>query len=317
MAQSKTGRKIKTSYARNGKNNAAKIKNMDFVAVDVETANSDVSSICQIGVAVVRSAKIEDVWTQLIDPEDFFDPYNIAVHGIDQFTVRSSPRFKDLHGKIARYLKDIVVSHTLFDRRAIQKAYEAQGKSLRYRTWIDSAQVARRAWPEKYAERGYSLGNIAGDLGIAFRHHDAGEDARAAAEIILRACESTGLAINQLQSARDGTKPARSQSRMKTYEYPNPAKPLSGKEANKKSDIGEVIVFTGTLSIPRREAAALATVVGYKVEENVTERTSILIVGEKRKNLKKSSKHKKAEDLIQKGKSIRIMKESSFSRLIS
>ena len=190
--------KPKTPRERNGKNYLPAGKNLDFVAVDVETANSNVSSICQVGIAVVRSAEIKDVWTQLIDPYDFFDPYNTAIHGIDHKMVSGHPRFEELCDKIARYLGEIVVSHTFFDRRALSKAFEECGKSLRYEIWIDSAQVARRAWPDKYALRGYNLGNIARDLGIPFRHHDAGEDARVAAEIVMRAYADTEFGINGL-----------------------------------------------------------------------------------------------------------------------
>lgn len=190
--------KSKTPRGRKGKNYLPASENLDFVTVDVETANSDVSSICQVGIAVVRGAEIKEIWTQLVDPHDFFDPYNIAIHGIDHKMVSGYPRFEELCGKIARYLGEIVVSHTSFDRRAISKAFERCGESLCYGTWIDSAQVARRAWPEKYALRGYNLGNVARDLGIRFRHHDAGEDARAAAEIVLRAYSDTELGIDEL-----------------------------------------------------------------------------------------------------------------------
>lgn len=169
---------------------------MNFVAVDVETANSDRSSICQIGLAIVQSGKIAEVWTEFVDPEDFFDPKNIKIHGIDETTVQGSPKFKDVYGKIAEHFKEVVVSHTVFDRTAISQACESCGTHLRYGRWLDSAQVARRAWPEKYAQRGYKLGNVASDLGISFRPHDAGEDARVAAEIVLRACADTGLDID-------------------------------------------------------------------------------------------------------------------------
>jgi DNA polymerase-3 subunit epsilon len=189
--------KPKTPRGQNGKNYLPVSKSLDFVAVDVETANSNVSSICQVGIAVVRSAEIKDVWTQFIDPHDFFDPYNIAIHGIDHKVVSGYPRFEELCDKISRHLGEIVVSHTFFDRRAISKAFEECGKSLRYGTWVDSAQVARRAWPDKYALRGYNLENIARDLGIHFRHHDAGEDARVAAEIVLRAYADTTLETNK------------------------------------------------------------------------------------------------------------------------
>ena len=63
-------------------------------------------------------------------------------------------------------------------------------------TWLDSAAIARRAWLGRYRRRGWGLAGVAGDLGIAFRHHDALEDARAAGEIVLRACRHTGLDID-------------------------------------------------------------------------------------------------------------------------
>ena len=45
---------------------------MNFVAVDVETANSDRASICQIGIAVFKDGKLADEWVSLINPEDHF-----------------------------------------------------------------------------------------------------------------------------------------------------------------------------------------------------------------------------------------------------
>ena len=165
---------------------------------------------------MVRSAKITDVWTQLIDPDDFFDPYNTAIHSIDHNMVRGCPRFEEICDKIAGYLGEIVVSHTFFDRRAILKAFGECGKSLRYGIWIDSARVARHAWPDKYALRGYNLGNVAHDLGIRFCHHDAGEDARVAAEIVLRAYTDTTLGISRLLGLGVTQEPEKSQARTKS-----------------------------------------------------------------------------------------------------
>ncbi|MCY4262416.1 MAG: 3'-5' exonuclease [Candidatus Dadabacteria bacterium] len=193
--------KPQVSLAQKGKKGISTLEELNFTAVDVETANSDVSSICQVGIAVVRSSRITHVWTQLVDPRDFFDPYNTAVHGIDYDMVRGSPRFYEICERISEYLRETVVSHTFFDQRALSKAFTQCGKPLRWETWVDSAQVARRAWPEKYALRGYSLANIASDLGIRFRHHDAGEDARAAAQIVLKAYKETPSGINPLLNA--------------------------------------------------------------------------------------------------------------------
>ena len=47
-----------------------------FNAIDVETANADRSSICQIGIVHVRDGRIQDTWKALINPEDWFDWFN-------------------------------------------------------------------------------------------------------------------------------------------------------------------------------------------------------------------------------------------------
>lgn len=294
-------------------------KNMNFVAVDVETANSDVSSICQIGLAVVLSGKIAKVRTKLVDPEDFFDPRNIRIHGIDERAVQGSPRFRDVYGKIAGYFAGVVVSHTVFDRTAISRACESCGTRLRYGHWLDSVRVARRAWPEK-AQRGYKLGNVAADLGISFRHHDAGEDARVAAEVVLRACADTGLDIDGW--LRRVKRPVRRKSKTDRRKPPSDdSQPAAERSGRRETGFGEVVVFTGALSITRREAAGLAGLAGCGVEENVTARTTILVVGNRdvrrTGEKEKSSKHRKAETLIGRGHSIRILKESDFLRLIS
>jgi DNA polymerase-3 subunit epsilon len=83
---------------------------------------------------------------------------------------------------------------------------------------------------------------------------------------------------------------------------------------------GEVLVFTGSLSIIRHEAADLAASVGCRVDSGVTKRTTILVVGdqdvEKLAGHDKSSKHRKAEELIQCGQHIRIIQESDFRELV-
>jgi len=84
---------------------------------------------------------------------------------------------------------------------------------------------------------------------------------------------------------------------------------------------GETMVFTGSLSIPRSEAADLAAQVGCNVGQGVTKKTTLLVVGDQDistlggKN--KSSKHIKAEELIKKGQRLRIITESDFKQLVA
>jgi DNA polymerase-3 subunit epsilon len=80
-------------------------------------------------------------------------------------------------------------------------------------------------------------------------------------------------------------------------------------------------VFTGALSMPRREAADLAARAGCEVDGGVTKDTTLLIVGDQdvtrlAPGESKSSKHLKAEALIAKGQPIRILRESDFLQLV-
>jgi DNA polymerase-3 subunit epsilon len=283
---------------------------MDFVAIDVETANPDLASICQIGVASVQSGKIVEQWSSLVNPKDFFDPINIAIHGIDDDRVQDAPTFPSVYSEFqARATAPVIVSHTGFDRAAISMAVEKHQLPTGGQVWLDSARVARRAWPDKYAVRGYGLANVAADLGISFKHHDAGEDARAAAEIILRACEVAALDLDgwiarvQHPISPESTAPIRRQGNSEGVLY------------------GECLCFTGALEIPRREAADLAAIAGCNVESGVTKKTTILVVGDqdiqKLAGHDKSSKHRKAEALIEKGHPIRILRETDFKKLVS
>ena len=176
--------------------------NLTFNAIDVETANERPASICQIGIVQVRVGRIGESLSVLVNPEEHFSAFNVRLHGIGPDAVQDCATLPDLCAQLRRLLEGtVLVSHTSFDRVAFD------GAARKYRlmpirtTWLDSAMVARRAWPDKYGRRGYNLANVAADLGISFNHHDALEDARAAAEIVLHACLDTGLDIGRVAGA--------------------------------------------------------------------------------------------------------------------
>lgn len=284
---------------------------MSFVAIDVETANADMASICQIGLASFENGILKNEWKTYVDPEDYFDPINVDIHGIDETTVRGAPYFPALSNTLSSYLTgSVVVCHTHFDRVAIHQATKRHGVMTPSCTWLDSARVARRTWSQ-FAWKGYGLHNVCGMLGYEFKHHDALEDAKAAAHIFIEAFKETGLDI-------DGW--------IKRIGQPiDPTSSSSGsfikREGNQEGIFfGEVLVFTGSLEIPRSEAADLATSIGCQVAPGVTKKTTMLVVGDqdiaKLAGHEKSSKHRKAEELIVKGTPIRILKESDFKELV-
>jgi DNA polymerase-3 subunit epsilon len=275
-----------------------------FVALDVETANADRASICQVGAVVFEGGRLAREWVSLVNPLDDFDSFNVDIHGIDENAVRDAPTFQQIGPELAHLLSGrIVVSHTAFDRVAVARAYEKAAIASPTCTWLDSARVARRTWGD-VARSGFGLSALAERIGYAYRAHDALEDAKAAAMVFLAAAADSHVDaagwVERLQHCG-----SESSSRVTL------AAAVDGPL------FGEVVVFTGALSIPRREAADMAARIGCEVAPGVTKKTTMIVVGDRdARGGEKSSKMVKAEQLIAEGQPIELLTESDFARLV-
>lgn len=290
---------------------------MDFVVIDVETANAALSSICQVGIASFCNGELADSWESLVNPEDYFSPVNVSIHGINELQVKNAPTWQEVFPQVeARLQKRIAVCHTPFDRHALAQACNRARLSECECAWLDSARVVRIAWPQ-FSRSGYGLSNVAAHFGIEYQAHDALEDARCAGLLLLRAVAETGLSPEQWLDRVD--QPIHSA----THEYPFSKWPPScRRDGNPEGELfGEVLVFTGSLSVPRQDAADFAAGAGCRVEDGVTKRTTMLVVGDQDLRMlaghEKSSKHMKAERLIDAGQHIRVVGESDFVRIVS
>lgn len=178
-----------------------------FVSIDVETANTDAASICQIGMARFKDGEIIDSFNRLVNPETHFLPINISIHGIKPDDVKSAPRFFELFDEVNEWLlPNIVTSHSYFDRSAIFRAIKRDLLPEPQYQWLDATTIIRRTWKE-FAQRGYGLGNLARHFEIEFSHHDACEDARVSGEILVRAIRESDKSI---EDWRDILRPKRS-----------------------------------------------------------------------------------------------------------
>ena len=55
----------------------------DFVAIDFETANQHRSSVCSVGIVIVKGGKIVNKLYKLIHPTpDYYSYLNTQVHGL-------------------------------------------------------------------------------------------------------------------------------------------------------------------------------------------------------------------------------------------
>jgi DNA polymerase-3 subunit epsilon len=145
------------------------------------------------------------------------------------------------------------------------------------------------------------------------------EDSKAVVHLLERAKARTELSISDLIEASkpsplERAAKARAYSQSVTSEG-NPSGPL----------VGEVVAFTGELSISRKEAVSMAAELGCTVTAGVTKKTTIVVVGTQNEALlaghDKSSKHRKAEELMRKQiganeQPLKIVSESDFASLL-
>ena len=278
-----------------------------FVAIDVETANSDASSICQIGLALVTDTGAIHSVDLYIDPQCAFDGFNVNLHGINEETVSGKPTFDDTIQYLRAFLqRHPLIQHSNFDKQAIDKACKRYDLPPLRTNWHDSVVIARKAWPEFKGNGGHGLGNLKEVLNLDFKHHDAAEDAKAAAQVVLLAEKRTGQSFDELSARKTNGRT-----------YPKSV----AVEGNQNGPLfGHIVCFTGSLSISREQAATAAAGAGIAVKTTVTKKTTLLVVGDQDMTVlqghKKSTKHRRAEELVEAGQEIRILGESEFLTLV-
>lgn len=262
----------------------------DFVVIDVETACSRVSSICQIGIVGFREGRVSFEYETLLDPRDHFSGFNTRIHGITAGHVAGQPCFADVHAVVDGHLSGrTTVAHSYFDKGALAAACRVHDRTAIETTWLDSVRVAKRAWPELASHR---LNVLARHLGIHLKHHDALSDARAAGLVIVKAIEHTGIPLAQwlAPAPRGRAAPA-----------PRPAKdgPLKGERV---AILGQQ--RDGPLA--RRIAAA-----GGRVVSAVGSTSTILaVIGEEPFGyVRYDAQFRKAVEMKRSGSPIRILSE--------
>jgi DNA polymerase III subunit epsilon len=167
---------------------------MDFVALDFETATSARDSACEIGLAWVRNGQVAESGSWLIKPPcyPYFDYWNIKVHGIRPQDVANAPTFAELWPQLLPQLQgQLIIAHNAsFDLRVLRDMLDAY--QLPYPTvhYVCSVGVARKVWP---GLRSYGLAGLCHHHQLPLNHHRAGDDARACAELSIRAFAEVGL----------------------------------------------------------------------------------------------------------------------------
>lgn len=164
---------------------------INFLAIDFETATGYGDSICEVGVCVVIHGMVVETRSWLVrPPHNIYWRRNIEIHGITPRDTKDAPDFAEVWEEIERlYLDDIslVVAHNApFDRGCLHKAAKSFNIHLPPLDWDCSLSTARRI----YRFSCNSLGHLCRQLAIPEgKHHRAGDDAEMCARLYLRELE--------------------------------------------------------------------------------------------------------------------------------
>lgn len=158
-----------------------------FLAIDFETANHSRTSACAVGLVYVEGGRVVAERTLLIRP-----PRNqftfTHIHGLSWDDVRDQPSFAESWPQIREYMEraEFLVAHNAaFDRGVLARCCEHYGLIAPARRFVCTVQLARARWNIRPTR----LPDVCQRLGIPLNHHEAGSDARACAEIALRASQ--------------------------------------------------------------------------------------------------------------------------------
>ncbi len=314
------------------------ITGLNFVAIDVETANADWGSICQIGIATVIDGDIASTECWLCQPPESlaqFDDGNIAIHGITPADVATAPSFAEILPEVVAAVGalPLVAHNAQFDFTAISRACNAAGMPVPKWNFACSLAAARAA---NLGVKSHRLPVVATHLGVELRqHHDAVADAEAAAGIFIQLAlraqakgslkevfATLGFDMGNLNQDRvypilrqtpsqavTPTKTATPKRAPRSAQWAKAATPDVIPPTNPDADpshplYGHNITLTGDFEpfdkglLWQKMADAGAT-----IGKNVTKKTTMLVMGPWDSV---TSKQKRAEELIAKGQEIEM-----------
>lgn len=158
----------------------------DFVAIDFETANGERSSVCSVGVVVVRGGEIVDSFYSLIQPEpNYYNYWCSRVHGLSCEDTDDAPIFPDVWAQIAPMIAGLpLVAHNApFDEGCLKAVFRTYQMNYPDYVFFDTLSVSRRLMPHL---PNHQLQTVSAACGYELEHHHhALADAEACACIAL------------------------------------------------------------------------------------------------------------------------------------
>lgn len=160
----------------------------DFAAIDFETANGEHSSVCSVGVVVVREGEVVDRIYRLIQPEpNYYNYWNTRVHGLTREDTDGAAVFPAVWAEIAPRIEGLplVAHNSPFDEGCLKAVFRTYGMDYPDYRFYCTCRASRRAFKGELPN--HQLQTVAARCGYDLaRHHHALADAEACACIALQ-----------------------------------------------------------------------------------------------------------------------------------
>lgn len=159
-----------------------------FAAIDFETANQFPTSICSVGVVVVRDGEITDKYYSLIKPEpEFYTYWNTKVHSITLTDTQFSPVFPNVWKEIEPLIVGLpLVAHNKgFDEKCLKEVFRIYQLDYPNYDFYCTLQMSRKKLKGLLPD--YKLHTVSLFCGFELtNHHHALADAEACARIAIQ-----------------------------------------------------------------------------------------------------------------------------------
>jgi DNA polymerase-3 subunit epsilon len=250
-----------------------------FTSVDVELANNDLHSVCEIGIAKFRSNNLVETWRAVVDPECEFEKiFHSDLHGIRKQHTSNAPSFPEVYGVLKRFLIDetcIYHAASFFDPNCIRSACARYGlPDITPRaTWLSTLDLSHQYWPD---EPSHKLVNLSDRINHDYLPHNALEDAIACAAVF-RALSGNST-IPAIQATGNSTDRPRTFRRVASQKR---GTGLKGKQDGPFA--GTFIVYSGIFTPPledRSELEQYLCQLGFTPRNSFSRKTQYLLIGE-------------------------------------
>ncbi|MBO4371052.1 MAG: 3'-5' exonuclease [Paludibacteraceae bacterium] len=156
----------------------------NFAAIDFETANNERSSVCSVGIVIVRGGEITDSFYSLIHPvPDYYNYWCSEIHGLCHDDTDDAPGFPAVWAQIEPLINGLpLVAHNKqFDESCLKAVFKTYGMDYPDYEFYDTLYASRCKLPDL---ANHQLHTVAAACGYELEnHHHALADAEACAWI--------------------------------------------------------------------------------------------------------------------------------------